>query len=92
MSYALRYRGHAVALIEASPAALRRLLITDDPAVWYHYVTPECARTWVRDGGHHETPLYVDLYGGRGNAGTVRYARDDTARPKKKRSRPLPIT
>ena len=42
----------------------------DISKVGYDRVDPEYARHWVKNGGHHETPLYVDY------DGKVRYARD----------------
>jgi hypothetical protein len=42
----------------------------DISRVGYDRVSPEYARQWVKDGGHHETPLWVDY------DGKVRYARD----------------
>lgn len=38
--------------------------------VGYDRVDPAFARKWVKEGNHHETPLYVDW------DGKVRYARD----------------
>lgn len=42
----------------------------DISKVGYDRVSGTFAHQWVRDGGHHMTPLYVD-YDGR-----IRYARD----------------
>lgn len=44
----------------------------DISRVSYDRVSPQYARSWVRNGGHHETPLWVDW------EGKVRYARDNT--------------
>jgi hypothetical protein len=42
----------------------------DISRVGYDRVSGAYAHRWVREGGHHETPLYVD-YDGR-----IRYAKD----------------
>lgn len=49
--------------------------------VGYDRIDPVYARKWVKEGGHHETPLYVDW------DGKVRYARDPEANYRKRRRR-----
>jgi hypothetical protein len=69
MTYYLRhYPGsHYQTLVEASQ---RHVEQADLSRVGYHRVDPTYARQWVKNGGHHETPLWVDY------DGKVRYARD----------------
>ena len=65
-----------VTLREMTPAELKRAKQTweaykgfNDHDRHYRVVDWPEAHRWVRDGGHHETPLYVDQ-------GRIRYARD----------------
>jgi hypothetical protein len=73
MIYATRDTGHGLTLIECISQKELDAYI-DNPAtkglVHYRPVTAEYARKWVKDGGHHETGLYVD-------DGKVRYAPAD---------------
>jgi hypothetical protein len=74
--YALRYRDNDMrapaTLIELTRAQVKLFdgndTFSDD--VWcYQYQSFQQAHQWVRDGGHHETPLYIDH-------GRILYARD----------------
>ena len=69
MTYYLRsypgQRGAGFTLVESTQ---RQTEQCDISKVGYDRVSPEYARQWVKNGGHHETGLWVDN-------GKVRYAR-----------------
>lgn len=75
--YVFRRTKHTKTLIEMTPAEYRKAVATEHSApldaenrVTHQQVTPNQARQWVKNGGHHETGLWVD-------DGKVRYARAD---------------
>lgn len=79
--YVFRRTKYRTTLTEMTPAEFKEALESDlktklDPEnrVIHERTTPEQARKWVRTGGHHETPLWVDM------DGKVRYARGSPER------------
>jgi hypothetical protein len=72
MIYVLIDRGkHSHTLAETSSQEFKKAEATNVDGAYPYYLQldPQQARRWVKDGGHHETPLYVDF------DGRVRYAR-----------------
>jgi hypothetical protein len=67
MTYYLRSYpgGYGYTLVESTQ---RQVEQADISKVGYDRVSPEYAHKWVKNGGHHETGLWVDN-------GKVRYAR-----------------
>ncbi len=66
-TYALRYRDNHPSshctLVELTPAQVKLLGNHDTfvDGVWcYQFYAASQAHQWVRDGGHHETYLWVD--------------------------------
>ncbi|MER9768918.1 hypothetical protein NKJ09_22970 [Mesorhizobium sp. M0189] len=72
--YVMEYRGHHCTLHEWKAADLRIAQALKNAHFEYETVSAARARQYVLDGGHHSTPLYIDIneFGKR----TVRYARD----------------
>jgi len=63
MKYALK-----IIVAMGTATLVETLNATHQPGVSYKPVTADTARRWVKDGGLHETGLYVD------HEGRVRYA------------------
>jgi hypothetical protein len=71
MTYVFRDTEHTATLIEMTPRALAKQEALQDAGradgpdgeVWPRYTrtSADRAHRWVRDGGHHETALYVDI-------------------------------
>lgn len=72
--YVMEFHGHHCTLHEWKVADLRIAQALKGAAFEYETVSAELARRYVLNGGHHSTPLYIDIdeFGKR----TVRYARD----------------
>lgn len=76
--YVFRRTKHTTTLVEMTPTEYRnaineehRSTLNPEKRVHYELTTANRARRYVKDGGHHETGLWVDA------DGKVRYARPD---------------
>jgi hypothetical protein len=65
---------HSSTLLEMTRAELTEAMASANDRVDYEHVSADRARAWVLDGGHHGTPLYIDI--SESGARRVRYARD----------------
>ena len=73
--YFFRYRNRSqypyATLVEMTPAEHRDEKAKATPDGWeYEPTTAQQAHKWVKEGGHHETALYIN------EEGRIRYARD----------------
>lgn len=72
--YFFHYRGQSQTLVELTAKEYREVADEkdtdeEDAAPAYEPVHWTSAHEWVKRGGHHSTPLYID-------EGRIRYARD----------------
>lgn len=74
--YFFRYRNaeyNYPALVELTPEEHRAEVVKAGIGGWprYERATAQRAHKWVKDGGHHETALYIN------HDGKIRYAKDE---------------